>query len=326
MFKTALTEMLGIEYPIIQAGMGGVALAELTAAVSNAGGLGVLAGAMMDADTLRDQIRETRRLTSKIFGVDLLLAEGLPNTQELVDVIFEEKVPVFVSGLGTPGPWAQRMHDEGMKIVALVGNVRNARRCAEDGVDIIVAQGHEAGGHTGRVAALALVPQVVDAVKPVPVVAAGGICDGRGFVAAFALGACGVLIGTRFIATYEAAVHLNYKQKLVQISDDDTVVTRAYTGKTLRNIRNRWTEEWKDRQSEARPFPWQIFVAGEKLAAAMRDGDMEWGFAPAGQGSGLIHEIVPAGQVVEEIMREAKEVLGGLAQEYLGTSTPAGGS
>jgi enoyl-[acyl-carrier protein] reductase II len=316
MFKTKLTEMLGIEYPIIQAGMGGVALAELAAAVSNAGGLGVLAGAALEADFFREQIRETKRRTSKVFGVDLLLAEGLPNTEELMDIIFAEKVPVFVSGLGTPGPWVQRMHEQGMKIVALVGNVRHARRCAEDGVDIIVAQGHEAGGHTGRVAALALVPQVVDAVKPIPVVAAGGICDGRGFVAALALGACGVLIGTRFIATYEAAVHLNYKQKLVQIGDDDTVVTRAYTGKPLRNIRNRWTEEWKDRQSEAKPFPMQVFVAGEKMATAILGGDMDWGLSPAGQGSGLIKEIVPAGQVVQDIMREAKEVLSGLAQEY----------
>jgi enoyl-[acyl-carrier protein] reductase II len=326
MFKTKLTEILGIEYPIIQAGMGGVAFAELAAAVSNAGGLGVVAGAMMSADDLRHQIQETKRRTSKVFGVDLLLAEGLPNTDELMDVIFEEKVPVFVSGLGTPGPWAERMREQGMKIVALVGNVRHARRCAADGVDIIVAQGHEAGGHTGRVAALALVPQVVDAVKPVPVVAAGGICDGRGFVASMALGACGVLIGTRFIATHEAGVHLNYKQKLVQIGDDDTVVTRAYTGKTLRNIRNRWTEEWKDRQSEAKPFPFQIFVAGEKMALGIRDGDMEWGFAPAGQGCGLIHEIVPAGQVVDEIMREAKEVLSGMAQEHLGAIMPAAGS
>ena len=326
MFKTALTEMLGIKYPIIQAGMGGVALAELAAAVSNAGGLGVVAGAMMSADDLRHQIRETKRRTSKIYGVDLLLAEGLPNTDELMEVIFDEKVPVFVSGLGTPGPWAERMREQGMKIVALVGNVRHARRCAADEVDIIVAQGHEAGGHTGRVAALALVPQVVDAVSPIPVVAAGGICDGRGFVASLALGACGILIGTRFIATHEASVHLNYKQKLVQIGDDDTIVTRAYTGKTLRNIRNRWTDEWKDRQSEAKPFPAQIFVAGEKMGAAMRDGDMDWGFAPAGQGSGLIKEIVPAGQVMEDLMREAKEVLGGLAQEHAAAIAAAGGS
>src|SRR3990170_3742420 len=196
MFKTALTEMLGIEYPIIQAGMGGVAMAELAAAVSNAGALGVVAGAMMAADEFREQLRECKRRTSKPFGADLLLAEGLPNTEELMNVMVEEKVPIFVSGLGSPGPGAERMHENGMKIVALVGNVRHAARCAADGVDIIVAQGHEAGGHTGRVATLALVPQVVDAVKPIPVVAAGGICDGRGFVASMALGACGVLIGT----------------------------------------------------------------------------------------------------------------------------------
>ena len=318
MFKTALTEMLGIEYPIIQAGMGGVARAELVAAVSNAGGLGVVAGAMMSADDFREQLRECKRRSSKPFGADLLLAEGLPNTEELMNIIFEEKVPVFVSGLGSPGPWVERMHDNGMKIVALVGNVRHALRCAADGVDIIVAQGHEAGGHTGRVATVALVPQVVDAVKPIPVVAAGGISDGRGLVACLALGACGVLIGTRFIATQEAHAHLNYKRKLVDMSDDDTVVTRAYTGKTLRNIRNRWTEEWKERQSECKPFPWQIFVSGEKLNSAIMEGDMDWGLAPAGQGSGLIHEIVPAARVVEALMDEAKEVLTSLAKEHLG--------
>jgi enoyl-[acyl-carrier protein] reductase II len=317
MFKTELTEILGIDYPIIQAGMGGVALSRLAAAVSNAGGLGVVAGAMLDKDHFRAELRECKRLTSKTFGADLLLAEGMPGTEELIEVMFEEKVPVFVSGLGSPGPWMERMHEAGMKVVALVGNVRHAQRCAADGVDIIVAQGHEAGGHTGRVAALALVPQVVDAVKQIPIVAAGGISDGRGMVAALALGACGVLVGTRFIATHEAAVHLNYKQKLVNMGDDDTVITKAYTGKTLRNIRNQYTEEWKQREGEIKPFPFQFFEAGENLVKAIRDGDMDHGLAPAGQGSGLVHEIVPAGQVVTDIMREAEEVLAGLAGQYL---------
>jgi enoyl-[acyl-carrier protein] reductase II len=323
MFKTELTEILGIEYPIIQAGMGGVALGQLAAAVSNAGGLGVVAGAMLDKDQFREELRECKRLTSKPFGADLLLAEGMPGTEELMEVVFEEKVPVFVSGLGSPGPWLDRMHEAGMKVVALVGNVRHAHRCANDGVDIIVAQGHEAGGHTGRVAALALVPQVVDAVKPIPVVAAGGISDGRGVVAALALGACGVLLGTRFIATYEANAHLNYKQKLVDMGDDDTVITKAYTGKTLRNIRNQYTEEWKGRESEIKPFPYQFFVSGENLVKGIRDGDIDHGLTPAGQGSGLIAEIVPAGQVVTDIFREAEEVLAEVSRRYLGAQAPS---
>ena len=324
MFKTRICEMLSIEHPIIQAGMGGVAMGELTAAVSNAGALGVIGAAMLTADQLREQIEKVKSLTDKPFGVDLLLAEGAPGVEEALQVMYDEKVPVFVSGLGNPGPLAAEMHRRGMKIVALVGNVRNARRCAEADVDIIVAQGHEAGGHTGRVATLALVPQVVDAVSPIPVLAAGGIADGRGLVASLALGAEGVLVGTRFIATDEASSHINYKQRLVTMSDDDTVVSRAYTGKTCRVIRNLYTEEWRDREGEAKPFPLQVTVAGEHIIGAMLHGEMERGFAPAGQISGAIRDITPAGEVVRAIIREAEEVLRSLATQHLGAGVPGG--
>jgi len=318
MFRTALTETLGIEYPIIQAGMGGVARAELVAAVSNAGGMGVIGGAMFAPAALREEIRKVKDMTDKPFAVDLLLAEGMPGLAEQIEAVYEDGVPVFASGLGNPAPYVPEMHRRGMKVIAVVGNVRNARRCAEGGADIIIAQGHEGGGHTGRVATLALVPQVVDAVKPLPVVAAGGIADGRGLVAALALGACGIWVGTRFVATYEAFAHLNYKNRIVESSEESTVVTKAFTGKTCRVIRNKYADDWQGRENELKPFPFQLMVDGYKIDAAISRGDTEIGFMPAGQISGLIHGLDRAEDVVHAFIEEANEVLAQLAQAYLG--------
>jgi enoyl-[acyl-carrier protein] reductase II len=318
MFRTALTEILGIEYPIIQAGMGGVAMAELAAAVSNAGGLGVIGGAMLSAQGLREEIRKIKDMTDKPFGVDLLLAAGMPGLEQQMEAVYEEGVPVFASGLGNPGPYAGEMHRRGMKVLAVVGNVKNARRCAEGGADIVVAQGHEGGGHTGRVATLALVPQVVDAVKPLPVAAAGGIADGRGLVAALALGACGIWVGTRFVATQEAFGHVNYKNKIVDSSEEDTLVTRAFTGKTCRVIRNKYGEDWLGREDEIKPFPLQLMVDAYKLDAAIGRGDTEIGFMPAGQISGLIRSLLTAEDVIHAFIEEADEVLAQMAKAYLG--------
>jgi enoyl-[acyl-carrier protein] reductase II len=318
MFRTALTETLGIEYPIIQAGMNDVARAELAAAVSNAGGLGVIGGAMFAPAALREQIRKVKDMTDKPFGVDLLMAAGMPGLEEQMEVVLDEGVPVFASGLGNPAPYVSEMHRRGMKVMAVVGNVRNARRCAEGGTDIIIAQGHEGGGHTGRIATLALVPQVVDAVKPLPVVAAGGIGDGRGLVAVLALGACGVWVGTRFVATHEAFGHLNYKNKILESSEEDTVVTKAFTGKTCRVIRNKYADDWQGREDELKPFPFQLMVDGYKIEAAIGRGDTEIGFMPAGQISGLIHGLDSAGDVVRAFIAEANEVLAQMAQAYLG--------
>lgn len=318
MFRTALTEMLGIKYPIIQAGMGGVATAELVAAVSNAGGLGTLGAGLWDASQLREQIRKVKDMTDKPFAVDLLLAEGMPGIPAMMETMFEEGVPIFASGLGNPKEWVPEMHRRGMKVIGVVGNVKNARRVAEGGADIVVAQGHEAGGHTGRIATLALVPQVVDAVKPKPVVAAGGIADGRGLVAALALGACGIWVGTRFVATYEAFGHLNYKNKIVEISEEDTVVSRAFTGKPCRVVRNKYADDWVGREAEIKPFPFQMGVDSYKLAAAIGRGDTEIGFMPAGQVSGLIHSLSSAQDVVRSFIEEAEEVLAQMAKAYLG--------
>jgi enoyl-[acyl-carrier protein] reductase II len=187
----------------------------------------------------------------------------------------------------------------------------------EGGTDIVVAQGTEGGGHTGRIATMALVPQVVDAVAPVPVVAAGGIADGRGLVAALALGACGVWVGTRFVATREAFAHENYKRKILEATEEGTVVTRAFTGKDCRVIRNRYAEQWEDRQGEIKPFPFQMMVDSGKMEAAIVHGDTDTGIMPAGQISGAVRELKPAGQVVLEMMEEAEEVLSRLAEKYL---------
>jgi len=318
MFRTALTETLGIEYPIIQAGMGGVALAELAAAVSNAGGLGVIGGAMFMADGLREEIRKVKDMTDKPFAVDLLLTEGMPGLAEQIEAVYAEGVPVFASGLGNPAPYSAEMHRRGMKIIAVVGNVRNARRCAEGGADIVIAQGHEGGGHTGRIGTLALLPQVVDAVKPLPVAAAGGIADGRGLVAALALGACGIWVGTRFVATQEAFGHLNYKNKIVEGNDEGTVVSKAFTGKPCRVIRNKYADDWLGREDEIKPFPFQLMVDGYKMEAATVRGDTEIGFMAAGQISGLIHKVDKAEDVVRAFIAEADEVLAQMAQAYLG--------
>lgn len=317
MFKTELTEKLGIEYPIIQAGMGGVATAELVAAVSNAGGLGVIGAAMMTPVSLREQVRKVKDLTDKPFGVDLLLAQGWPGLDEMIQAMFEEEVPVFASGLGNPAPYAEEMHSHGMTVMAVIGAVRHARRVVEGGTDIVVAQGTEGGGHTGRIATMALVPQVVDAVAPIPVVAAGGVADGRGLVAALALGACGVWVGTRFVATREANSHDNYKHKIVEATEEGTQVTKCFTGKDCRVIKNRYAEQWEDREGEIKPFPFQMMVDSEKLDAAIRWGKTDLGLMPAGQISGAIQEVKSAGDVVSDIMEEAEEVLSRLAEKHL---------
>ena len=226
-------------------------------------------------------------------------------------------MPVFAAGLGNPKEWVPEMHQRGMKVIGVVGNVKNARRVAEGGADVVVAQGHEAGGHTGRIGTLALLPQVVDAVKPKPVVAAGGIADGRGLVAALALGACGIWVGTRFVATHEAFGHLNYKNKIVAMSEEDTVVSRAFTGKPCRVVRNKYADDWVGRDAELKPFPLQMGVDSHKLAAAIAQGDTEIGLMPAGQVSGLIHSVASAGDVVRAFIEEADEVLAHLAEAHL---------
>jgi enoyl-[acyl-carrier protein] reductase II len=320
---TQLCDLLGIRYPICQAGMGYVARSELAAAVSEAGGLGVLAAAHNTPQELRAEIRRVRDATDRPFGVDVLFATVRAAGEEAdrftdsvkgwTDVALDERVPVLVAGLGSPGPVTAEAHRLGIKVMALCGNVKQARDHAANGVDVVIAQGHEAGGHTGRVAGLVLIPAIVDAVAPTPVIAAGGIADGRGLVAALALGAVGIWIGTRFIATPEAHAHENYKRKIVAIDEEGTVVTRASSGKPCRLIRNNFTREWERREQEIQPFPIQMQRVGwPAVIRAREQGDIENGSAACGQSAGLIAELRPARAVIEALVSEAEAVLGRL--------------
>lgn len=311
MIHTEICDLLGIQHPILLAGMAGVSFAGLTAAVSEAGGMGILGGANLDPGALRREIRKTRSLTGKPFGVDLLMA--VPEmVQEQVQVIFEEKIPVFVSGLAVPEGLIERAKKEGMKVISMIGKVAHALRAEAAGVDVIVAQGTEAGGHTGRIGTFALVPQVVDAVK-IPVLAAGAIADGRGLVAALALGAKGVVMGTRFVASPEARAAETYQNRILQARDEDTVVTKCYTGKTLRAIRNSYIDEWEWKADEVKPFPFQALTSIENnvlsfvTSGEIRDVTREC--LPCGQVCGMIKEVRGAGEIVKQVIREAEEIM-----------------
>jgi enoyl-[acyl-carrier protein] reductase II len=313
MLRTPICDLFGIQHPIVLAGMGGVSMHKLVAAVSNAGGLGVIGAATLDADGLRREIRLTRELTDKPFAVDLLAP--IPDMiRPQMQVVFEENIKIFVAGLAVPQEFIIEMHERGMIVVVMIGKVRHAIKSAQAGADVVAAQGTEAGGHTGEIGALALVPQVVDAVK-IPVLAAGGIVDGRQLVAALALGAQGVVVGTRFIATREAQAAPKYREAIVQSGEADTVRTRCYTGKPARTIRNPYNESWERRADEIQPFPMQVMTSVREgvmdYMGNQGDANPERCFMPAGQGMGLIHEIKPAAEVMADIIREAEGVLQG---------------
>jgi enoyl-[acyl-carrier protein] reductase II len=322
--------MLGIEIPIVQAGMGYVARGELAAAVSEAGGLGVIGAASLTAEGLRDEIRKVKGLTDKPFGVDVLFATiGRPSrddasvafteaVQEQIDVVFEEGVAVLASGLGDPGPVVPTAHELGMKVLALVGNSRNAIRVAQSGVDVVVAQGYDGGGHTGRIGTLTLVPKVLDEVE-VPVVAAGGIADGRGIAAALALGAIGVWMGTRFVATEEAYAHMAYKQRIVSIDEEGTTRTRCFSGKPCRVIKNETTAAWEapDLLEKIQTFPRQMGVMMKWLGedpylAARRQGKIDIGAMAAGQCSGVIRDVPTVREMMKRLVEETDAALGRL--------------
>ncbi len=313
--QTRLTEILDVEHPVMLAGMGGVSYHRLVAAVSEAGGFGCLGASTMGDAEMVTEITRVRELTSKPFGVDLLTAA--PQDMEAkVNAIIDGGASVFVAGLGVPRDVVELCHRRNTLVVNMCGKVRHAINAVEAGCDLVVAQGTEAGGHTGQVATMALVPQVVDAVGDrVPVVAAGGLFDGRGLAAALTLGADGVWVGTRFIATPEAQGVRGYKDALLAIPEDGTVVTRAYTGKTCRVVRNAYTQAFDDAGGRPEPFPMQVVKSmhdGANHLGGTEDTpgvDPDREFFPAGQGSGAIHELVPAGELVQRFVREAEAVL-----------------
>lgn len=313
--QTRLTELLEIEHPVMLAGMGGVSYSRLVAAVSEAGGFGCLGASTMGDKEMVAEIDATRAATDKPFGVDLLTAAPQDHERK-VNEIADGGATVFVAGLGVPRDVVDLCHRRNLVVVNMCGKVRHAIAAVEAGCDLVVAQGTEAGGHTGQIATLALVPQIVDAVgERIPVVAAGGITDGRGLAAALSLGADGIWVGTRFIATPEARAVRGYKEKLLALHEDDTVVTRAYTGKTCRVVRNAYTQAFEDAGATPKPFPGQVIksmgdganhLGGDEQTP---DVDPDREFYPAGQGMGAIDELVPAAELVERFVAEAEVVL-----------------
>ncbi len=368
--RTRVCDMLGIKYPILLAGMGGmggpVSGPELVAAVSNAGGLGVLGCAFLSPRKVDEMIRQTKELTDKPFGVDTIIPPEVPQSgttaefkaelpsvateaqpdpidklreelgvpkpsggagylaaiaedtvwsqeafREQVEVIMEHRVAAWAAALGDPAPWIPECHARGIKVIGVVASVRGARRLVKSGVDIIAASGAEAGGHNSRIGTMVLIPQVVDAVTPVPVVAGGGIGDGRGLVAAMALGAEGVWCGTAFLGTHEALFEDYHKQLIVESTEDDTVVSKVITGKQARYLRNRLVEAWHSANLPTLPMPLQSIAIIPILDGAYEADMADIVPAPAGQVVGMTRERRPAKQVVEEMVAGALQALEG---------------
>lgn len=304
--KTKITEILGIEYPIIQGGMAWIGEYHLAAAVSEAGGLGIIGAAAAPPEIVLEQIRETKNLTDKPFGVNVMLLN--PNAPEVAQMVIDEGVKVVTTGAGNPSKFIPAWKEAGVRVMPVVASVAMAVMLERLGVDAIIAEGMESGGHIGSTTTMSLVPQVVDAVK-VPVVAAGGIADGRGMAAAFMLGAEAVQMGTRFVASKEAIAHDNYKEKLVKASDIDSVVTGNATGHPVRTLRNKMTKKYLQMESEGASFEdlEQLTLGG--LRGAVVDGDVVNGSVMAGQISGMIKDIRSCEEIIKSVNDEAERLL-----------------
>ena len=307
--QTEITELLGIQYPIIQGGMAWVAEHHLAAAVSEAGGLGLIGAANAPAEWVREQIRAAKNLTEQPFGVNIMLMS--PYADEVAQVVAEEGVKVVTTGAGSPEKYMEQWKQSGIRVIPVVASVALAKRMERCGADAVVAEGCESGGHVGESTTMALVPQVVDAVQ-IPVIAAGGIADGRGIAAAFMLGAKAVQMGTRFIATQEAQVHESYKNQVLRAKDIDTRVTGRSTGHPVRALRNEMTKRYLELVQEGASFEEleQLTLGG--LRRAVVEGDVRMGSMMAGQCAGLVREILPCSELVPQLMQEAKACMKGI--------------
>lgn len=303
--KTTITELLGIQYPIIQGGMAWVAEHTLAAAVSNSGGLGIIAAGNAPYEYVKEEIRKTRELTDKPFGVNIMLLS--PCAEDIARLVVEEKVPVVTTGAGNPGPYLQQWKEAGIKVIPVVASVALAKIMEKAGVDAVIAEGCESGGHIGETTTMALVPQVVDAVK-IPVIAAGGICDGRGFAAAMMLGAQGVQMGTRFLVSEECIIHSNYKERVLKAKDIDSVVTGRSTGHPVRTLRNQMTKEYLQKEKDGASFEELEMMTLGSLRRAVQDGDTKTGTMMAGQCAGMVKKVQTCQEMIEEIMTEANEL------------------
>ena len=306
---TKLCDLLDVTHPIMLAGMGGVSYAELVAAVSNAGGYGVLGMAGRTPEFIRDEMRKVKSLTKKPFGVDLLAASP-DSLTAAVEIIIEEGASSFVAGLGVPMPIMARLKGAGLKVMVVCGAVKHAVKAEQAGCDAVICQGGEGGGHTGLVGTLPLVAQAVEAVK-IPVVAAGGLYDGRGLAASLALGAVGVWMGTRFIASQEAHAGQMYREVIVEATDEDTIRTRSYSGKPMREKKNPYVEEWESRPGDIQPFPQQAMLSSRAgvmggIGGQIEGLDADRSAFAMGQSAGGIRDVPPAGDIVRRIMAEAE--------------------
>lgn len=305
--KTRITELLGCKYPIIQGGMAWVAEHTLASAVSNAGGIGLIAGGSAPIDYLRDQIRKCKEKTDKPFGVNIMLMS--PNADDLAQLCIDEGVKVVTTGAGNPGKYIPAWKEAGIKVIPVVPSVALAKRMERAGADAVVAEGTESGGHIGENTTMCLVPQVVDALE-IPVIAAGGIADGRGMAAAFMLGAEGVQIGTRFLASEECQIHPTFKELVIKAKDTDSVVTGRYTGHPCRNIKTKFSKKLAngERDGSLSPEEFEQITLGS-LRKAVVDGNVDEGSFLCGAIAGMVNEIKPCSEIVEEIMAGAEKLL-----------------
>ena len=306
MFSTRITRILNIKYPIIQGGMAWVATHELAAAVSEAGGLGIIAAGNAPGDYVRNEIRKLREKTDKPFGVNIMLLS--PYAKDIVDIVCDERVPVVTTGAGNPGKYMDRFKELGIKVIPVVPTVSLAQRLERQGADALIVEGMEAGGHIGELTTMALIPQVSDAVK-IPVIAAGGIGDSRGLVAAFALGAEGVQVGTRFVCSIEAKVHENYKQEIVKAKDRDAIVTGRRTGHPVRVLKNKFTREYQSIEDSGAGVEALEGMGTGRLKMAVVDGDVENGSVMSGQIAGLICDIKSCKDIIEDMFNGSNVVM-----------------
>src|SRR6056297_789757 len=310
---TRICDLFDIKHPILQGGMAWVATGELAAAVSKAGGLGIIGAGNAPKDVIKEEIRKVKEITDNNFAVNIMLLS--PFVDDIVDLVIEEEVPVVTTGAGNPGKYIERFKKNNIKVVPVVSSVALAKRLVRTGVDAVVAEGNEAGGHIGDLTTMTMLPQIIDAVE-VPVIAAGGIADGRGFAAVLSLGASGVQMGTRFVCSQECTAHENYKQAIMKARDRDAVVTGRSTGHPVRNIKNKLTRKIDNMEKEGIDKEKIEEMGSDKLREAVREGNIDTGSVMAGQIAGMIEDLKPVKEIIDNIINETIEVIN-INKEYI---------
>ena len=304
--KTELCDLFDIKYPILQGGMAWVATGELAAAVSKAGGLGIIGAGNAPKDVIREEIKKVKKVTDNNFAVNVMLLS--PFVDDIVDLVIEEEVPIVTTGAGNPGKYIERFKENNIKVVPVVSSVALAKRLVRTGVDAVIAEGTEAGGHIGDLTTMTMIPQLVDAID-VPVIAAGGIGDGRGFAAVLSLGAAGVQMGTRFVCSKECTAHKDYKEAIISARDRDAVVTGRSTGHPVRNLKNRLTRKIDNMEKEGADKETIEEMGSGKLREAAREGNIDTGSVMAGQIAGMVDEILPVEEIINNIISETIEII-----------------